>query len=201
MSAYRVGMVALETLGRRVSEDRPQTKFTRNPSYAEDVKWLLGVAKKLGLAYIQNFLMCVMATVVSPFILQDLTWDCGCFLAAVPAGTGSSTGTSSQHHINAVIQQIRTQPYLTSLAQKCYQMYYQCIHQRLYHLTPAEYEDFTAIILHARKAFMWTASGQNEFQNLLSSLRRTKSCKKDLWAKITLAVQNASLPGLSTQQQ
>lgn len=31
------------------------------------------------------------------------------------------------------------------------QMYYQCIHQRLYHLTPAEYEDFTGIILHARK--------------------------------------------------
>lgn len=200
MSAYRVGMVALETLGRRVSEDRPQTKFTRNPSYAEDVKWLLGVAKKLGLACLQNFLMCVMATVVSPFILQDLTWDCGCFLAAVPAGTGANAGASSQHHINAVVQQIRSQPYLTSLAQKCYQMYYQCIHQRLYHLTPAEYEDFTAIILHARKAFMWTASGQNEFQNLLSSLRRTKSCKKDLWAKITAAVQNPTLPGLNTQQ-
>jgi hypothetical protein len=32
-----------------------------------------------------------------------------------------------------------------------FQMYYQCIHQRLYHLTPAEYEDFTAIIIHARK--------------------------------------------------
>ena len=45
------------------------------------------------------------------------------------------------------------------------------------------------------QAFMWTASGQNEFQNLLSSLRRTKSCKKDLWAKITTAVQNAGLPG------
>merc|ERR1719450_281009 len=199
MSAYRVGMVALETLGRRVSEDRPQTKFTRNPSYAEDVKWLLGVAKKLGVGCLQNFLMCVMATVVSPFILQDLTWDCGCFLAAVPVPTGG--GSTAQHQVNAVIQQIRTQPYLTSLAQKCYQMYYQCIHQRLYHLTPAEYEDFTAIILHARKAFMWTASGQNEFQNLLSSLRRTKSCKKDLWSKITAAVQNASLPGLSTQQQ
>ena len=115
-------MVALETLGRRVSEDRPQTKFTRNPSYAEDVKWLLGVAKKLGLACLQNFLMCVMATVVSPFILQDLTWDCGCFLAAVPAGTGANAGASSQHHINAVVQQIRSQPYLTSLAQKCYQV-------------------------------------------------------------------------------
>lgn len=192
MSAYRVGMVALETLGRRVSEDRPQTKFTRNPSYAEDVKWLLGVAKKLGLACLQNFLMCVMATVVSPFVLQELTWDCGCFLAAAPPGTSPNCGS---HHCSAVIQQIRTQPYLTSLAQKCYQMYYQCIHQRLYHLTPAEYEDFTAIILHARKAFMWTASGQNEFQNLLNSLRRTKSCKKDLWAKITAAVQSAGLPG------
>ena len=213
MSAYRVGMVALETLGRRVSEDRPQTKFTRNPSYAEDVKWLLGVAKKLGLGYLQNFLMCVMATVVSPFILQDLTWDCGCFLAAVPAS--SSTQGLSQHQVSAVVQQIRTQPYLTSLVQKCYQMYYQCIHQRLYHLTPAEYEDFTGIILHARKvkikhfkkkgvvsnvcasfqAFMWTPSGSNDFQNLLSSLRRTKTCKKDLWAKITAAVQNASLTG------
>ena len=119
MSAYRVGMVALETLGRRVSEDRPQTKFTRNPSYAEDVKWLLGVAKKLGLACLQNFLMCVMATVVSPFVLQELTWDCGCFLAAAPPGTSPNCGS---HHCSAVIQQIRTQPYLTSLAQKCYQV-------------------------------------------------------------------------------
>ena len=151
MSAYRVGIMALETLGRRVSEDRPQTKFTRNPPYAEDVKWLLGVAKRLGLGCLQNFLMCVMATVVSPFILQDLTWDCGCFLAAVPCLPSPAAANLSQHQIQAVIQQIRSHPYLTTLAQKCYQMYYQCIHQRLYHLTPAEYEDFTAIILHARK--------------------------------------------------
>ena len=48
---------------------------------------------------------------------------------------------------------------------------------------------------------MWTASGQNEFQNLLSSLRRTKSCKKELWAKITAAVQNPTIPGLNSQQQ
>lgn len=196
MPAYRVGMIALETLGRRVSEDRPQTKFARNPSYSEDVKWLLGVAKKLGLQCLQNFLMCVMATVVSPFILQDLTWDCGCFLA----GTAETSGSGSQtHHYNAVVQQIRSQPYLTSLAQKCYQMYYQCIHQKLYHLTQAEYDDFTSIILHARKAFMWTAGGSNEFQNLLSSLRRTKSCKKDLWTKITSAVQAASQLPAPTQ--
>ena len=48
LSSYRVGMLALETLARKVHDDRPQAKYARNPSYGEDVKWLLGVAKKLG---------------------------------------------------------------------------------------------------------------------------------------------------------
>lgn len=51
--------------------------------------------------------------------MQDLTWDCGCFLASAPPGTSPA---SQQHFVNAVIHQIRTQPYLTSLAQKCYQV-------------------------------------------------------------------------------
>jgi hypothetical protein len=50
LSAYRVGMLAMETLARRVHDDRPQAKYARNPSYGEDVKWLLGVAKKLGIS-------------------------------------------------------------------------------------------------------------------------------------------------------
>jgi len=41
-------MLALENLGRRISEDRPQMKFARNPSYGEDVKWLLSISRKLG---------------------------------------------------------------------------------------------------------------------------------------------------------
>jgi hypothetical protein len=48
LAAYRVGMLALETLARRVHDDRPQAKYARNPPYGEDVKWLLRVAKKLG---------------------------------------------------------------------------------------------------------------------------------------------------------
>jgi|688.fasta_scaffold415000_2 hypothetical protein len=44
-----------------------------------------------------------------------------------------------------------------------FQMYYQCIHQRLYHLTPAEYEDFTSIIIHARKViYSWKAYDEQE---------------------------------------
>merc|ERR1719154_245309 len=194
LSAFRVGMLALETLGRRVSEDRPQNNFIRNPSYADDVKWLLNIAKKIGIPYLQNFLLCVLATVVSPYLLQDLTWECGCYFANAPPNT---TPNSQTHYVNAVINQIRTQPYITPLVQKCYQMYFQSIHQKMHHLTTAEYDDFTSIILHARKAYMWTGSGQNEFQNLLNSLRRNK-IKKELMNKITAAVQNASL---SSNQQ
>ena len=41
-------MLAMETLARRVHDDRPQTKYARSPPYGEDVKWLLAVAMKLG---------------------------------------------------------------------------------------------------------------------------------------------------------
>lgn len=48
LTAYRVGMLALETLARRVHDDRPQAKYARNPPYGEDVKWLLRISKHLG---------------------------------------------------------------------------------------------------------------------------------------------------------
>ncbi len=48
MAAYRVGMLAMETLARRVHDDRPVQKYARNPPYGEDVKWLLKIAIKLG---------------------------------------------------------------------------------------------------------------------------------------------------------
>lgn len=48
LAAYRVGMLAMETLARRVHDDRPQVKFARNPPYGEDVKWLHSIAMKIG---------------------------------------------------------------------------------------------------------------------------------------------------------
>lgn len=55
LAAYRVGIVALETLGRRAHDDRPQARYSRNPPYGEDVKWLLSVAKKLGTLILKCF--------------------------------------------------------------------------------------------------------------------------------------------------
>lgn len=51
LAAYRVGMLAMETLARRVHDDRPQAKFARNPPYGEDVKWLLSISRKLGMLF------------------------------------------------------------------------------------------------------------------------------------------------------
>ena len=42
-----LGMLALEMLGRRAHNDHPNN-FSRSPPYTEDVKWLLGLAARLG---------------------------------------------------------------------------------------------------------------------------------------------------------
>jgi len=48
LAAFRVGMLAMETLAKRVHDDRPHIKYGRNPPHGEDVKWLLGISCKLG---------------------------------------------------------------------------------------------------------------------------------------------------------
>lgn len=48
-AAFRVGILAVETLARRVHDDRPQTKYARNPPMGDDVKWLLNISMKIGM--------------------------------------------------------------------------------------------------------------------------------------------------------
>ena len=63
-------MLAMETLARKVHEDRPQTKYAKNPPNGEDVKWLLHVSMKLGHSYVQQFCVSAGNAVFSPFLLQ-----------------------------------------------------------------------------------------------------------------------------------
>lgn len=51
--------------------------------------------------------------------------------------------------------------------------YIQCIHQKLYHLTTVEYEEFVSIVLSARTAFQLTPEGNTQFKEWLASLRRS----------------------------
>jgi len=49
-SAYRVGLLALDTLARRAHEPN-QAKYSRNPPFREDIQWLLRLSKKLGMCF------------------------------------------------------------------------------------------------------------------------------------------------------
>lgn len=107
MAAYNVGMLAMETLARRVHDDRPQAKYARNPPYGEDVKWLLQVSKKLGTQYLHQFCVCAVNSIVSPFVLHDVAIESAHYLA--------------RNNPTLVMQHLRSA--LTPLVQKCQQMY------------------------------------------------------------------------------
>ncbi|XP_066258145.1 zinc finger SWIM domain-containing protein 8 homolog isoform X3 [Euwallacea similis] len=173
LTAYRVGMLALDTLARRVHDDRPQAKYARNPPYGEDVKWLLRISKNLSTHHLHHFCVCVVNSIVSPFVLHDVAIEAAQHL--------------SRNNPGLVMQHLRTA--LLPLVNKCQQMYIQCMHQKLYHLTTADYEDFVSIVLAARAAFQITPEGNVQFKEWLSSIRRSKSCKKDLWQQINQALQ------------
>ena len=69
----------------------------------------------------------------------------------------------------------------------------QCTHQRMHHITQAEYDEFVSIVCSARNAFCMTAGGMVQFNELLQSLRRSKSCKKDLWQRIVNALATGNI--------
>ncbi|KAK6633958.1 hypothetical protein RUM44_004565 [Polyplax serrata] len=172
-AAYRVGMLALETLARRVHDDRPQAKYARHPPYGDDVKWLLQISKKLGTQYLHKFCMYVVNSIVSPFILHEVAIEAAHYLA--------------RNNPSLILQYLRSS--LTLLVTKCQQMYIQCIHHKLYHLTNADYDDFVNAVCAARAAFLITPEGSQQFKEWLQSIKRSKSCKKELWAQINAALQ------------
>jgi len=107
VSAYRVGMLALETLARRVHDDRPQAKYARNPPYGEDVKFLLRVAKRLGTQYMHQLCICAVNSIVSPFVLHHVALEAAQYLA--------------RNNPALIVQHLRS-ALLAPLVHKCQQM-------------------------------------------------------------------------------
>ncbi|XP_071492613.1 zinc finger SWIM domain-containing protein 8-like [Diadema antillarum] len=169
-ATYRVGMLGIDTLARRVHDERTQSRFSPNPPYGEDIKWLMEIAKRLGVSYVQQFCACVLSVVVSPFVLHTITWEAAHYLS-------SMNHTSVQANLRS--------PILSPIVQKCVQMYIQCIHQRMYHITPPEYDDFISVVQSAQKAFLMQAGGQAQFKDFIQSLRRLPRCKHDLWVRLS----------------
>ncbi|XP_061767029.1 zinc finger SWIM domain-containing protein 8 isoform X2 [Nerophis ophidion] len=171
-SAYRVGMLALEMLGRRAHNDHPNN-FSRSPPYTEDVKWLLGLAARLGVNYVYQFCVGAAKGVLSPFVLQEIIVE--------------ALQRLNPAHFHA---HLRT-PAFHQLVQRCQQSYLQYIHHRLIHLTPADYDDFVNIIRSARGAFCLTPVGVMQFNDVLQNLKRGKQTK-ELWQRISLEMATFS---------
>ncbi|XP_054839123.1 zinc finger SWIM domain-containing protein 8 isoform X2 [Eublepharis macularius] len=171
-SAYRVGMLALEMLGRRAHNDHPNN-FSRSPPYTEDVKWLLGLAAKLGVNYVHQFCVGAAKGVLSPFVLQEIIME--------------ALQRLNPAHVH---NHLRT-PAFHQLVQRCQQAYIQYIHHRLIHLTPADYDDFVNAIRSARSAFCLTPMGMMQFNDILQNLKRSKQTK-DLWQRVSLEMTTFS---------
>ncbi|XP_077350528.1 zinc finger SWIM domain-containing protein 8 isoform X2 [Festucalex cinctus] len=171
-SSYRVGMLALEMLGRRAHNDHPNN-FSRSPPYTEDVKWLLGLASRLGVNYVYQFCVGAAKGVLSPFVLQEITMQ--------------ALQRLNPAHIHA---HLRT-PAIHQLVQRCQQSYLQYIHHRLIHLTPADFDDFVNIIRSARAAFCLTPVGVMQLNDVLQNLKRGKQTK-ELWQRISLEMATFS---------
>jgi len=164
-SAYRVGLLALDTMARRIHEPN-QAKYSRNPPFREDIQWLLRLSKKLGPNYTQQFCLAVTNSVVNPFTLHDVAMEAIMYMG----------------HFNPNPTMC---PTLSPLVEKCHSMYIQLLHQKLYQLSSSDYEEYVGILYSAYGAFAMTPEGSTMFKDWLQSVRRSKSCKKELWTMIT----------------
>ena len=175
-SAYRVGMLALEFLSRRTSDDRPSVKFSRNPSCSEDIRWLCSLSAKLGTSNLQRFCVAALNAVVSPFVLHDL---------ALEAARHMARSNPAQLAAN-----LRS-PTISPLVQKSLTMYAQCIHYNLINISQSEYDEFVELLRHARGAFCMAPGGMTQFNELLQSIRWGHSKKKELWQMIMTGLAKA----------
>jgi len=175
-SAYRVGMLALEFLSRRTSDDRPNVKFSRNPSCSDDIRWLCSLSAKLGTSHLQRFCVAALNAVVSPFVLHDL---------ALEAARHMARSNPAQLAVN-----LRS-PTISPLVQKSLTMYAQCIRYNLINISQNEYDEFVELLRHARGAFCMAPGGMTQFNELLQSIRWGHSKKKELWQMIMTGLAKA----------
>ncbi|RNA04312.1 zinc finger SWIM domain-containing 8 [Brachionus plicatilis] len=176
MNGFRVGMLGLEALPRRA--DGSQIKYRQSPAYADDVKWLWGVAVKLDNfqktnANLTQFCQSSSVVIQNPFLIQELVFDSANYL---------SRNNPSQFGM------IFCSPILNVLVQRCLNLYFRCCMSKLHHLSQNEHEDFINMLLTARNIFFYSGN-MNYFTDLLQNIRRSNKCKKDIWNKICAALQ------------
>ena len=173
VNAYRVGMLALENLGRRPVDDQPNTILAKNPPFKTEIHWLCNISNKVDISSLQRFCRVAVNSIHSPFVLHDLALEAAGLMA-------KSNPSQIAFHLRS--------PCLSPMVVKCLMNYAQCVHQNLQGLPKSEYPEFVELIMHARGAYCMAPGGMTQFNDLLQAIRRSTAKKKDLWQKITTAL-------------
>ncbi|OQV21645.1 Zinc finger SWIM domain-containing protein 8 [Hypsibius exemplaris] len=181
MSAYRVGILAMETLARRFQDDRQAQasrtagqRYSRNPPYGEFVKWLMGVAKKLNIYSVQQLCLVAANAVDSPFVLWEIANDAAEYLLSTKNNEAIYSGYTFLH----------------PMLQKSQQAFIFCIHQKIYHISPPEYEDFVSTVVAMQAVSNLVHNGQASFATTLNEIKRSTSCKKELLDRVMAAISH-----------
>uniref|UniRef100_A0A1I8EKE8 SWIM-type domain-containing protein n=2 Tax=Wuchereria bancrofti TaxID=6293 RepID=A0A1I8EKE8_WUCBA len=204
--AHRVGMIAMETMGsRNLDDNRSYAKFSQNPAYAEDVRWLFTVATRLGGVFTQSFCEVAARSVASPFVLFSL--------AVESAKVFHWQMPSISYHSQAIIHPVRPQltggapnvrtmllqngfaPPTADLMQHCVEMFYAASSSKLSHprFVPSDVEEVVQLVKTAKEAFHWIPGpGKLMFEDFMRHVRKQKACKKDVAQRINACVQNTN---------
>jgi hypothetical protein len=183
-SAFRVGMLGLEALPKRVDGGSHQIKYRQSPPYADDVKWLWEIAIKLD-SYLktstslQQFCQAAAIVVQNPFLLQELAFDTANYLTR-----------SNPSQFTMVLSSPGGM--LAEMVSKCIGLYTKCCTSKLSHLNPQQdIEDFANMLITARNLYYYSGN-MHQFQSLMQHLKNHKSskAKRDVWAKICHHVNN-----------
>ncbi|KAM3726124.1 Zinc finger SWIM domain-containing protein [Dirofilaria immitis] len=204
--AHRVGMIAMETMGNRnLDDNRSYAKFSQNPAYAEDVRWLFTVATRLGGVFTQSFCEVAARSVASPFVLFSLAVESAkVFHWQMPSISYHSQAaihpirsqlTAGAPNVRTVLLQNGFAPPTADLMQHCVEMFYAASSSKLSHprFVPSDVEEVVQLVKTAKEAFHWIPGpGKLMFDDFMRHVRKQKACKKDVAQRINACVQNTN---------
>lgn len=181
LNAFRSGRLALETMGRRIVDERAYTKFSNNPTYGDDVMFLLGIGKRLGQAHARGFFHIAGQSIVSPFVLWKLSEEA----AALLTPNAGPLHHGLQH------------PTVGYLVDRSLQMFHEAAGQKLSHprFLAQDTEEVLSLVKEAQRCFQQVLGGKEKFQAFVDFVFKQKAAqKKDLRAKINAALASQHPP-------
>ena len=108
--------------------------------------------------------------------LQELTIECGIIFWHAQNNLQNNfhglAATQTPPTNAALIQTIQLVPFLRRLAFACCDSFCECIMQKLFHLTSADYDEYILTLKTARDVFYWLPEGIHKYQQLLSNIKR-----------------------------